>query len=55
MYVSSNPGTYMIRIRFAFQNRVTPFPRLAELGPLQTVSPLVLQVLLACLDEGQGC
>jgi hypothetical protein len=22
VYVSSDPGTYMVRIRFAFQNRV---------------------------------
>jgi hypothetical protein len=26
VYVSSDPGTYMVRIRFTFQNRVSHHP-----------------------------
>jgi hypothetical protein len=28
VYVSSDPGTYMVHIRFAFQNRVCQLPSL---------------------------
>jgi hypothetical protein len=43
VYVSSDPGTYMVRIRFAFQNRVwQPCPRspvLMTIGAHAPASP----------------